>query len=163
MMTPLSNCTQNIHFCLVGLFQSAWCHGNSRCSASSVVLYWRIIVRSPNSISFLRKLSPCSWNNQTGGEKRLRGEQHGSENGIGYQIHNARNSFAGFPKRGCLWIRPLSLWCQLSYTTRNSVSSVGGGGGGRNSLIIILLNVSFGEERKRKAFTCLFSLEKRWV
>ena len=28
------------------------------------------------------------------------------------------------------------------------------------SFIIILLNVSFGEERKRKPFTCLFSLDK---
>lgn len=40
---------------------------------------------------------------------------------------------------------------------------IGGGRGWEEetSFIILLLNVSFGEERKRKPFTCLSSLEKR--
>ena len=57
----------------------------------------------------------------------------------------------------------MSLRCQLSLsTTRNSLSRLGWPWGeeGNSFIIIILLNVFFGEERRRKPYTCPFSHDK---
>lgn len=67
------------------------------CEFSGAIL--RIIVKSPNSISFPEEAEPLQLKQSDWRGKEVEWEQHGSENGIGYQIHNTRNSFAVFLKR----------------------------------------------------------------
>lgn len=52
----------------------------------------------------------------------------------------------------------MSLWCQLSlHLTRNSLSRLRWDGKQVVTIIIIIINVFFGEERKRKLYTYPFS------